>query len=155
MGSEPMQGNPNGLLGCAAVRELTTRPLRFSDEELPFLREYDRNAGLEPLSDEYLVLPPTRLIVLMHPAVTFRLLAHLNPQTILRFRLHQHYTLANGSSPSIGYPSVKRAIIDTHFHLDSFPVRKGRSLSYLENSISDPLLVSIPFAIGNYVLVSM
>ena len=79
-------GSPIELLGCAAVRELTTRPLRFSEEELSFLREYDRRAGLEPLSDdEYLILPPTRLIVLMHPAVTSRLLAHLDPQTILRF----------------------------------------------------------------------
>ena len=139
MGSEPMQGNPNGLLGCAAVRELTTCPLGFSDEELPFLREYDRNAGLEPLSDdEYLVLPPTRLFFLMHPAVTSRLLAHLNPLTILRFRLHQQYSLANGSSPPIGYPSVKRAIIDTHCHLNSFPVRQGCSLSDLESSISEP-----------------
>ena len=124
------------LLGCAAVRELTTRPLRFS-EELPFHREYDRRAGLEPLSDdEYLILPPTRLIVLMHPAVTSRLLAHMDPQTIFRFRHHQQYTLANGSSPPVGYPSVKRAIIDTYFHLDSFSSRQGRSLSDLESSIS-------------------
>ena len=62
-------GSPIELLGCAAVRELTTRPLRFSEEELSFLREYDRKAGLEPLSgDDYLVMSPTRLIVLMHPA---------------------------------------------------------------------------------------
>ena len=93
-------GYPIELLGCVAVRELTTRPLRFSEEVLSFLREYDRRAGLEPHSDdEYLVLPPTRLIVLMHPAVTSRLLANLDPWTILRLRLHQQYTLANGSSP--------------------------------------------------------
>ena len=145
-------GSPIELLGCAAVRELTTRPLRFSEEELSFLREYDRRAGLEPLSDDgYLILPPTRLIVLMHPAVTSRLLAHLDPQTILRFRHHQQYSLANGSSPPVGYPSVKRAIIDTHFHLDSFSSRQGRSLSDLESSISKPLLISVPFAIANYV----
>ena len=127
-------GSPIELLGCAAVWELTTRPLRFSEEELSFLREYDRRAGLEPLSDDgYLILPPTQLIVLMHPAVTSRLLAHLDPQTILRFRHHQQYSLANGSSPPVGYPSVKRAIIDTHFHLDSFSSRQGRSLSDLES----------------------
>ena len=87
----------------------------------------------------------------MYPAVTSRLLAHLDPQTILRFRLHQQYTLANSSSPPLGYPSVKRAIIDTHFHLDSFSSRQGRSLSDMESSISKPLLVSVPFAIANYV----
>ena len=87
----------------------------------------------------------------MQPAVTSRLLAHLDPQTILRFRHHQQYTLANGSSPPIGYPSVKRAIIDTQFHLDSFSSRQDRSLSDLESSISKPLLISIPFAIANYV----
>ena len=96
-------------------------------------------------------MPPTRFIVLMHPAITSRLLAQLGHQTILRFRLHQQYTLANGSSPPIGNPSVKRAIIDTHFHLDSFPGRQGRSLSDMESSKSKPLLVSIPFAIANYV----
>ena len=58
---------------------------------------------------------------------------------------------ANGSSPPVGYPSVKRAIIDTHFHLDSFSSHQGCSLSDLESSISKPLLVSIPFAIANYV----
>ena len=41
--------------------------------------------------------------------------------------------------------------IYTHFHLDSFSGRQGRSLSDLESSISEPLLVSIPFAIANSV----
>ena len=54
-------GSPIEMLGCAAVRELTTRPLGFS-ERLSFLR------GLEPLSDdEFLAMPPTKLIALMHP----------------------------------------------------------------------------------------
>ena len=51
----------------------------------------------------------------------------------------------------IWFPSVKRAIIDTHFHLDSFSGRQGYSLSDLEGLISEPLLVSIQYAIANYV----
>ena len=35
--------------------------------------------------------------------------------------------------------------------MDSFSSRQGRSLSDLESSISKPLLISIPFAIANYV----
>ena len=73
-------GTPIELGGCATVRELTSRPLRFS-EEFFFFRKYDRKAGLEPLSDDdYLVMPPSRHIVLMHLAVTSRLLYHLHHQ---------------------------------------------------------------------------
>ena len=43
------------------------------------------------------------------------------------------------------------AKIDTFFHLDSFPSHQGRSLSDLESSKSEPLVVSIPFAIENFV----
>ena len=38
-------GSPLELLGCAAVTELTSPYLRFSQEEYVFLREYDQRAG--------------------------------------------------------------------------------------------------------------
>ena len=40
-------GSPIELLGCAVVRELSPRLLRFSEDELFFLREFDSRAGLE------------------------------------------------------------------------------------------------------------
>ena len=42
--------SPIELLGCAVVRELSSRLLRFSEDELFFLREFDSRAGLEPVS---------------------------------------------------------------------------------------------------------
>ena len=43
-------GSPIELLGCAAVRELAPSTPRFSEGEYTFLREYDRRAGLEPIT---------------------------------------------------------------------------------------------------------
>ena len=61
-------GSPIELLGCAALRELAPNPVVFSDEEYIFLREYDQQAGFEPLTlGGYMAVPPTRLIALIHP----------------------------------------------------------------------------------------
>ena len=146
-------GSPLELLGCAAVTELTSPYLRFSQEEYVFLREYDQRAGLEPLSlGDYMAIPPTRLVALIHPAIMIRLIPHLNSQAMTRLKFVTQYTLGNGSIPLGWYPMVKRGIIDSHFHLDKFFGRENRSLSDLENSKSIP--IRIPFAIANYVFPS-
>lgn len=143
-------GSPIELLGCVALRELAPTSVRFSEEEYFFLREYDRRAGLEPLPlGAYMAVPPTRLIALMHPELMMRLTPHLNPQAMNRLHSYTKYSLANGSSPQLGHPEVKRGIIDTHFHLDSFSGCRNRSLLDLENSESLP--IRLPFAIANYV----
>ncbi|MCG8046072.1 MAG: TatD family hydrolase, partial [Candidatus Thiodiazotropha endolucinida] len=143
-------GSPIDLLGCAALQGLAPSSVKFSEEEYFFLREYDQRAGLEPLQlGEYMVIPPTRLICLIHPELMSRLAFHLNPQAMTRFQSFTRYSLANGSNPQSGHPVVKRGIIDTHFHLDSFFGRQNQSLSDLEHSESLP--IHIPFAIANYV----
>ena len=145
-------GSPLELLGCAAVRELmSSSPLNFSEREYFFLGEYDRRAGLEPVPlGEYIVLPPKRLIALIHPALLTPLLSSFTPQAMMRLRSVTQNTLGNGSIPLRGYPMVKRGIIDSHFHLDKFFGRRNRSLSDLEGSMSIP--IRIPFAIANYVI---
>ena len=146
-------GSPIELLGCAAIRELAPSPLRISEAENFFLREYDRRAGLEPLSlGEYLVIPPKRLIALIHPKFISQLIFHLNHRAMSRLKYHIQYTLIDGSIPPVGYPTVKRGIIDSHFHLDKFSGRQNHSLSDLENSKSLP--IRVPFAIANYVFPS-
>ena len=59
-------GSPIALPGCAVVRELSPHLLRFSEDELFFLREFDSRAGLEPVLSSVSV-PPARLIALTHP----------------------------------------------------------------------------------------
>lgn len=146
-------GSPIELLGCAAVRELAPSTLRFSEGEYFFLREYDRRAGLEPVTlGVYTAVPPTRLVALIHPTLMTRLISHLNYQAILQLKYFTRYSLVNGSIPLEGYPKVKRGIIDTHFHLDKFFGHENRSLSDLEDSKSIP--IHIPFAIANYVFPS-
>ena len=102
-------GSPLELLGCAAVTELTSPYLRFSQEDYVFLREYDQRAGLEPLSlGDYMAIPPTRLVALIHPAIMIRLIPHLNSQAMTRLKFVTQYTLGNGSIPLGWYPMVKR-----------------------------------------------
>ena len=83
-------GSPLELLGCAAVRELTSSsPLNFSEREYFFLGEYDRRAGLEPVPlGEYIVLPPKRLIALIHPALLTPLLSSFTPQAMMGVHPH-------------------------------------------------------------------
>lgn len=143
-------GSPIELLGCAAIRQLAPTSIRFSEEEYFFLREYDRRAGLEPLQlGDYMAVPPTRLIVLMHPELMSRLIPHLGYQAMNKLQSYTKYSLANGSSLQLEHPVVKRGIIDSHFHLDSFFGCRNQSLSDLENSESIP--IRLPFAIANYV----
>lgn len=151
-------GSPMGLLGCAVMQELLPGPLRFSEEELFFLREYDRRAGLEPLPlGGYIVTPPTRLIALMHPALMTKLIVHLDHEAITQLKSYTKYALFDPDLPEcsilpIGYPTVKRGIIDAHFHLDKLSDHKDISLSDLESSKSLP--IRVPFAIANYVFPS-
>ena len=147
------QVSPIELLGCAAVRELTPSPLQFSEREYFFLREYDKRAGLEPVTlGDYMVLTPTRLVALFHPALMSRLVSHLNYQAMSRLEFYTQYSLISGSIPLKWYPIVKRGIIDSHFHLDKFFGRRNRSLLDLEGSKFIP--IRIPFAIANYVIPS-
>ncbi|MEW8547610.1 MAG: hypothetical protein AB2693_29225, partial [Candidatus Thiodiazotropha sp.] len=98
-------GSPIDLLGCAAVQQLTPFTLRFSEEEYFFLREYDRRAGLEPVSlGVYTATPPTRLITLIHPALMTNLISQLSYQAILQLKHYTQYSLVNGSTPPEGYP---------------------------------------------------
>ena len=146
-------GFPIELLGCTAIRELAPSPLRISEGEYFFLREYDRRAGLEPFSlGEYMAIPPTRLIALIHPRFIYQLISHLNHQAMSRIKYHLQYTSIDGSIPPVGYPTVKRGIIDSHFPLDKFSGRQNHSLSDLESSKSLP--IRVPFAIANYVFPS-
>ena len=143
-------GSPIELLGRAALRELAPTSVRISRERIFFLRQYDRRAGLEPLSlGVYVAVPPTRLIALMHPELIMRLIPHLNHQAMNRLHCYTKYSLANGSSPQSAHPVVKRGIIDTHFNLDSFSGCRNWSLLDLENSESLP--IPLQYAIANYV----
>ena len=143
-------GSPIELLGCAVVRELSPHLLRFSEDELFFLREFDSRAGLEPVSSSvYMSVPPTRLIALTHPELMTRLVSQINHQAVSQLKWYTRYSLADGSSLPDGYPTLKRGIIDTHFHLDKLSVNKCISLSDLE--ASNLLKIRLPFAIANYV----
>ena len=42
-----------------------------------------------------------------------------------RFKYHKQYTLIDGSIPPLGYPTARRGIIDSHFHLDKFSGRQN------------------------------
>lgn len=146
-------GSPIELLGCAAIRELSPRTLKFSEEELHFLREYDARAGLEPVSSGvYITVPPTRLIALTHPELMSRLLSHINHEAICRLKFYTGYTLIDGTNPPSGYPTLKRGIIDSHFHLDKLSGQYPITLTDLEGSRS--LSIRLPFAIANYVFPS-
>ena len=53
------------LLSCAGALGVVPKDLRLSEGEIVFLREYDRRAGIEPLTDNgYLVFPPTHIIAM-------------------------------------------------------------------------------------------
>ena len=146
-------GSPIELLGCAAVSELFPCRLRFSENELFYLREFDSRAGLEPVSPSvYMSVPPKRLIALTHPELMTQLISGINHQAVTRLKFYTRYCLADGSSLPDGYPTLKRGIIDTHFHLDKLSVNKCLSLSDLERSNS--LQIRLPFAIANYVFPS-
>ena len=69
-----------------------------------------------------------------------------------RLKFFTQYILANCSIPIGWYPTVKRGIIDYHFHLDKVFGHENRSLKDLEVSKSIPIW--IPFAIANYVIPS-
>ena len=151
--SEDGPGVSNGAAGLYCCSGIHSIALRFSEDEYFFPREYDRRAGLEPLSlGDYMAIPRTRLVVLIHPALLTRLISHLNNQAMARLKFVTQYTLANGSIPLGWYPTVKRGIIDSHFYMDKFFGHENRSLSDLEGSKSIPIW--IPFAIANYVLLS-
>ena len=82
-------GSPIELLGCAALRELAPNPVVFSDEEYIFLREYDQQAGFEPLTlGGYMAVPPTRLIALIHPNLMTRLITHLDFEAMNRLKTY-------------------------------------------------------------------
>ena len=99
-----------------------------------------------------MLIPPTRLVALIHPAPMFRIVSHLNYQAMSRLKFYTQYSLISGSIPLQWYPTVKRGIIDSHFHLDKFFCRRNHSLSDLEGSKSIP--IRITFAIANYVIPS-
>ena len=92
-------GSPIELLGCATIRELAPSPLRIFKREYFFLREYDRRAGLEPLSvGEHMAIPSTRLVALIHPKFISQLISHLNHREMSRLKYHIQYTLIDGQN---------------------------------------------------------
>ena len=97
-------------------------------------------------------VPPTRLIALIHPELMTQLISQINHQAVTQLKGYTRYSLADGSSLPDGYPTLKRGIIDTHFHLDKLSVNKCISLSDLESSNSPE--IRLPLAIANYVFPS-
>ena len=68
-------------LSCAGALGVVQKDLRFSEEEIVFLREYDRRAGIELFTDNgYLVFPPTHIIAMSSLLVMMRLLSPMSDE---------------------------------------------------------------------------
>jgi Tat protein secretion system quality control protein TatD with DNase activity len=126
----------------------------FSEEELVFLREYDRQAGLEPLQDltGYQNSPPARLSCCLHYHVLGKLILRLDSATRQKIMYLSSYCLPDGSSPPAGHPMLKMVLIDSHTHLDELFGRHGHTYHSLEQ-LSDPRR-RLKYVVANYVFPS-
>ena len=138
------------LLSCAGTLGVVPKDLRFSEEEIVFLREYDRRAGIEPLTDNgYLVFPPTRIIAMSSHLVMMRLLSRLSDEAKAAFKTLVHYVSIDGSVAPKGHPVLKLGIIDSHFHMDRLSSRYLTQTGGLgDSTMTNP--VRLIFGIANY-----
>ena len=90
----------------------------FSEEEVVFLREYDRRAGIEPLTAAGSVFPPTHIIAMSNHSIMIHLLSRLGDSARIAFRDLTSYAMFDGSVAPSGHPVFKLGIIDSHFHMD-------------------------------------
>ena len=112
------------LLSCAGALGVVPKDLRFFEEEIVFLREYDRRVGIEPLTGNgYLVFPPTHIIAMSSHFVMMRLLSRLSDEAKAAFKTLVYYVSIDGSVAPKGHPVLKLGIIDSHFHMDRLSSR--------------------------------
>ena len=100
----------------------------------------------------FMTVPPTRLIALIHPQLMMRLISQIDDEAIPRLKFYTRYSLADSPSQPNGDPTLKRGIIDTHFHLHKLSIKRCMPLSDLESSNSPS--IRLPFVIANNVFPS-
>ena len=136
------------LLAYAGTLEI--RFIKFREEELVFLREYDRRAGMEPLKDfEYMTVPPTRIISLSYYMVMAEILLKMSETAQTAFRTLNHYVKRDGSVAPEGHIVFKLAIIDSHFHMDMLSSDILTLTGGLDNPSINP--VQLMYGIASYV----
>lgn len=123
--------NLSDVLGYVVAENLFTPDSRFSEEELFFVREYDRLAGLE-CNERPSACPPNRVSGLLHYHVVTRLLCLVSPETRSLVLNNLQYSNPDGTSPPAGHPVLKLGYMDGHFHLDELVVRSQKSFRELE-----------------------
>lgn len=143
-------GSFTDLLEYVAAINLSATPLRFSEEECFFLREYDKRAGLEPLTAEgYMIFPPTRIIAVSNYLIMARLLPKLSETAQTMLKSGARYVTFDGSNAPCDHPFLNIGIIDSHFHMDLLPSRHLTSDLSLKRSMTSK--ARLLYAIANYV----
>ena len=136
------------LLSLVVTEQVLPADCPFLEEELFFLKEYDRLVGLEP-KDFYSACPPTRISEMLHYKILMRLILKLEPVQKDLALSRRSYVNPDGSRPPTGHPVFKYHVIDGHFHLDELIGRSGKSFKELE-ALSGST-VNLVHAIANFV----
>ena len=140
------QDSLDALLGLVVSQQLAASD-PFLEEELFYLQEYDRLAGLEP--DTHATYPPTRVSDLLH----YKTLANLLHRMTLEDRTQslnlQNYSNPDGSSPPSGHPVFKLHIMDAHFHLDQLIGNNSKTFKELEEQANSE--ITLIHAVTNFV----
>ena len=139
----------NDFLAYAGTLE-EIRFIKFREEELVFLREYDRRAGMEPLKDfEYMTVPPIRIISLSYYMMMGEFLLKMSETARIAFQTLNHYVNMDGSVATEGHAVFKLAIIDSHFHMDMLSSDTFTLTEGLDNPNTTP--VKLKYGIASYV----
>lgn len=143
--------SPEGLLDFVISAEGTPTHIQFNNDEIPYLKEFDTRASLEPLADgDYSKFPPRRLICLSNHVLFAKLVTDLD--CIVEAQEICSYLTYDGGSPSVGHPRLELGIIDSHFHLDKVLLRcqnLTKRSGLKEWDVTPP--VHLSYAIANYV----
>ncbi|MCG8035189.1 MAG: TatD family hydrolase, partial [Candidatus Thiodiazotropha taylori] len=143
-------GSLPDLLEFVASMQLPPSTLKFLESEFPFLQEYDRRAGLEPLTaEEYMIFPPVRLIVVSNYLIMTQIMQKMSVAARIALKSVHQYVMIDGSRPPLDHPTLTGGIIDSHFHMELL------SYQYLTPRLGLRRLmtsqVRLLFAIANYV----
>ena len=138
------------LLATSLTLGLTPISISFSDEEVFFLREYDRRAGLEPLTSvRYMAYPPRRIIALSNYLVLARLLLRLSSTARRALVGLVRFVAFDGSRVPIGHPRLIMGIADVHYHMDILSGDYVTPALVLKNTMTDSF--RLLYGIANYV----
>ena len=138
----------------AGMFEESPKHFGFLPEEIRSLKEYDRQAGLEPLADDqYSEFPPSRIIVLSNQILLSSFVTKLATEAKEVFNpLFCQYVNFDGSNAPIDHPVFEIGVIDSHFYMDRVMLSSNQftARSGLKNSDITPR-VHLVNAIANYV----